>query len=156
MPAKCVLLCLAVLTAACGGASQASTAPTLDATHAYVALVHGYYAKYETAKGDALDYCVVGTDAAECQKRGTLMIGVWQAFLKDLDTTPAPTRFAADDAAFRSQLPKAIDDLKAMVTAAAAGDHYPMVNAAGEYVNDMVPIVTDALHDVDPKTWPEE
>jgi len=83
------------------------------------------------------------------------MIDVWQRFLNDLDSTPAPSRFASDDAAFRAQLPKAISDLQKMVAAATVGDHYPMVNAAGSYVSDMIPIVTDALHDVDP-IWPTE
>lgn len=156
MPVRWLAACVALLSVACGGANQASTSPRApDATHAYIALVHSYYPKYVTAKGDAVDYCVVGTDAAKCQDRGTRMVEVWRSFLKDLDVTPAPARYAADDAAFRSQLPKAIADLEAMVAAAAARDHYPMVNAAGEYVNDMIPIVTDALHDVDP-TWPQE
>ena len=141
------------MASACG-ASTAST-PTPDAAHAYRSLVHAYYFKYVAARGDAYDYCVVGTDAPKCVERGTLMIDVWQSFLKNLDSTPAPSRFASDDAAFRAQLPKAISDLQRMVTAAQAGDHYPMVNAANNYVSDMIPIVTDALHDVDP-VWPTE
>ena len=83
------------------------------------------------------------------------MIGVWRSFLNGLDSTPAPSRFASDDAAFRAQLPKATSDLQRMVAAAKAGDHYPMVNAAGSYVSDMIPIVTDTLHEVDP-IWPAE
>ena len=148
------LLIWAALVACACGASTASK-PTPDAAQAYRSLVHSYYLKYQTAKGDAYDFCVVGTDAPRCVERGTLMIDVWQRFLNDLDSTPAPSRFASDDAAFRAQLPKAISDLQKMVAAATVGDHYPMVNAAGSYVSDMIPIVTDALHDVDP-IWPTE
>ena len=147
--------CIALLVSTCSASAGAAASPTPDRTQAYVALVHSYYARYETAKGDAYDFCVIGTDAPRCVERGSLMIGVWQSFLRDLDSTPAPSRFASDDAAFRAQLPKAIADLQRMVAAAQAGDHYPMVNAAGNYVGDMIPIVTDALHDVDP-TWPKE
>jgi hypothetical protein len=147
------LICAALVAYACG-ASTAPT-PTPDAAQTYRSMVHAYYFKYETAKGDAYDFCVVGTDAPKCDERGTLMIGVWQSFLKSLDLKPAPSRFAADDAAFRGHIPKAISDLQRMVAAAKAGDHYPMVDAAGNYVGDMIPIVTDALHDVDP-IWPIE
>ena len=156
MLGKRLLLALTVLAAACGDTGLgASASPTPDPSRPYVALIHSYYAKYEMAKGDAADYCLVGTDAAKCKERGVLMIAVWETFLKDLDKTPAPPKFAADDAAIRKQLPKAIDDLKRMVVAAAAGDHYGMTGATGNYVSDMVPTVTDALHHVDP-VWPEE
>jgi hypothetical protein len=147
------LIWAALVACACG--PSAPSRPTPDAAQAYRSLVHAYYFKYQAAKGDAYDFCVVGTDAPMCFERGTLMIGVWQSFLHDLDATPPPPRFASDDAAFRARLPKAVSDLQKMVAGAKAGDHYPMVNAAGSYVSDMIPIVTDALHDVDP-IWPTE
>jgi hypothetical protein len=147
--------CIAVMVSACSTSAGAGALPSPDRTHAYVALIHSYYARYQSAKGDPYDFCVVGTDAPRCVERGSLMIGVWQGFLNDLDSTPAPSRFASDDAAFRAQLPKAISDLQRMIAAAKAGDHYPMVDAAGNYVSAMIPIVTDALHDVDP-IWPIE
>lgn len=83
------------------------------------------------------------------------MIGVWQNLLKDLDRTPAPSKFAADDRAIRKQLPVGIGDLQTMVAAAAAGNHDAMVKAGQTYIDDMVPIVTDALHHIDP-VWPQE
>lgn len=76
------------------------------------------------------------------------MIAVWERFLKDLDSTRAPPKFTADVATIRSQLPKGIEDLRAIVAAAAAGDKTAMQNAANNYIGDMVPTVTDPLGDI--------
>jgi len=147
----------AVLVAsACGQSSQGAIAsPTPDAVRAYTTLIHGYYARYETAKGDAYDFCVAGTDVAKCHDRGVLMIAVWQNLLLDLESTPAPPKLASDDAAIRKHLPQAIDDLTTMVAAAKAADQSGMISAATRYIGDMVPSVTDALHDID-RVWPKE
>lgn len=144
-----IIVCAVLLSCACG------SAPAPDTTHAYTSLVHSYYLKYDTARGAAYYYCVVGTDVPLCRDRGTLMIAVWQSFLKDLDRTPAPSKFATDDRAIRKQLPVGIGDLQTMVAAAAAGNHDAMVKAGQTYIDDMVPIVTDALHHIDP-VWPQE
>jgi hypothetical protein len=150
------IVCVALVASACGLPSQSATAsPAPDAAKAYTTLIHGYYARYESAKGDAYDFCVVGTDTAKCYDRGVLMISVWQNLLQDLDTTPAPPKFAADDATIRKQLPKAIDDLTTMVAAAKVADQSGMVSAANLYIGDLVPGATDALHDID-KVWPKE
>ncbi len=78
------------------------------------------------------------------------MIAVHQKFLSDLDSTPPPPKFAADDRAFRSQLPKAIGDMKAIISAADTGSQEAVLQATTVYVDDMIPVVTNALDDVDP------
>lgn len=64
--------------------------------------------------------------------------------------TPPPLKFAADDQTFRTQLPKTISDLKALIAAAETGNKSAVLEAATAYNNDMFPTVTDALNDVDP------
>jgi hypothetical protein len=70
--------------------------------------------------------------------------------LSNLDSTPAPARFAADDQVLRSQLPKAIADVKAMMAAADAGNREGVIQYMTAYVNDMVPGVLAALDVIDP------
>jgi hypothetical protein len=69
---------------------------------------------------------------------------------RDLDTTLPPPKFVADDQAIRLQLPKAIVDVKAMISASASGDKQAVHTETTAYVADMIPIVTDALDHVDP------
>jgi len=78
------------------------------------------------------------------------MLAVHRKFLSDLDTTWLPPEFTADDQAFRSQLPKAIADVSAMISAASTGSKEAVLQATTAYVNDMIPTVTDALDHVDP------
>ena len=138
---------------ACGCLSQAPSSsahsPSADArTSAYVALVQGVYARYNTASGDGYNACVVNVDPPRCHDRGVAMAGVWQQFLGDLGRTPAPPQFVADDTTIRNQLPKGIADLKAMVEAAAMNDKSGVLYNAQAYIADMQPSVTDALGDV--------
>jgi hypothetical protein len=70
-------------------------------------------------------------------------------------TTPAPAKFAAQDAVIRSRLPAGIADLKSIVAAADKGDADGIFNAAQAYIRDMRPTVTGALHEIDPR-WPNE
>jgi hypothetical protein len=166
--------------AACGGSpTQAVVAsPTPDsATRAYVALVHSYWMEYKTAEGDLVD--VSGTysgpfssqDAARacfglpsttmpqdiglvdpqiCGQLSAAMLAVHEKFLSDLNSTPAPQKFAADDQVFRSQLPQAIAFMNTMISAAATGSKQSVFDATALYVQAMVPKVTDALDHVDP------
>lgn len=83
------------------------------------------------------------------------MVAVHEKFLRDLNGTPAPPRFAADDSAIRTHLPDAITDLEAMISAAEAGDKSAVLDAAANYIHSMIPTVTSALHDIDPR-WPNE
>jgi hypothetical protein len=155
----------------------ASPSPDL-VTKNYVALVHNYWIAYKTAEGD-LDN-IAGTSNAMygsqdagrvcagqtyptdsqgdvalvnpqvCARVSAAMVTVHEKFLSDLNTTPAPPQFSAEDQAFRAQLPKAIGDVKAMISASAAGDKQAVLDATTAYVSDMIPAVTSALNLVDP------
>jgi hypothetical protein len=142
-----------------GSPKQAAVAsPTPDiATRAYVALISNYWSDYRTAEGNGPQVCFGGSsndvqlvNPPICRMRVVAMLAVHQKFLSDLDTTPAPPKLAADDRAFRSQLPKAIDDMKAIIAAADTGSKEAVFEATNAYVDDMIPIVTNALDDVDP------
>jgi hypothetical protein len=51
-------------------------------------------------------------DPKTCGTLAAAMVAVHEKFLNDLNTTPAPHKFAADDQAFKTQLPKAIVDVR--------------------------------------------
>jgi len=85
-----------------------------------------------------------------CGERAVALLANHEKFLSDLDSTPAPPKFAADDQAFRTQLPKTIADLKALIATAQTGSKQAVLQAATAYNDDMFPIITDALNDVDP------
>jgi hypothetical protein len=142
-----------------GSPKQAAIpSPTPDlATRAYVALISNYWSDYRTAEGNGPQVCFGGSsndvqlvNPPTCRTRAIAMLAVHQKFLSDLDSTPPSPRFAADDRAFRSQLPKAIDDMKAIISAADSGSKEAVFQATSAYVDDMIPIVTNALDDVDP------
>lgn len=142
---------------ACGYSGQATASPD-KRTAAYVALVRGVHDKYVAARGpasDAYNACAVAVDPPNCHDRGVAMIAVWQQFLKDLDATPAPPKFATEDAVIRAHLPHAVDDLRAMVAAAARNDAAGTANATLFYVGEMKPAVVNALGDVSP-VWKTE
>jgi hypothetical protein len=165
---------LGILLAGCssaGGSSSRSVAaasPTPDSiTRNYVALIHNYWiqeqAADEVAHGSNLAAKVClgvdppGTptklqliDPSMCHERAVAILANAQKFLSDLDRTPAPPKFASDDQAFRTQLPKAIAALEALISAAGTGSKEAVLQSATAYNNDMYPIVTDALNDVDP------
>jgi hypothetical protein len=145
------------LLAGCSGtAITPSSAPVVasptpdEVTIKYIALVRDYWIQYETARADGATVCLNGVDQPRCRERAAAILLVHQKFLSDLDTTPPPPNFAADDQAFRSQLPKAIADVKAMISAAESGDKQAVIQATTAYVNDMIPTVTGALDRVDP------
>jgi hypothetical protein len=155
---------LGALMLGCSGASggqpkQAAVAsPTPDSvTRNYVALVSGYWSDYKTAEGNGAHVCwgdqfndVGLVNPPICRSRAVAMLAVHEKFLSDLDSTPPPPKFATDDRAFRSQLPKAIADVEAMISAADTGSKDAVFQATTVYVDDMIPIVTGALDDVDP------
>jgi hypothetical protein len=171
---------LLISSTACGSSPpQAVVAsPTQDSVaRSYVALVHNYWIQYKTAEGDIDHVSGIGTgpfsdgDAAKacfglpspslpqdvklvdppiCGRLSAAMLAVHEKFLLDLESTPAPAKFAADDRALRSQLPKAIADVKAIIDAANTGSKEAVLLATTAYVNDMIPTVTDALNDIDP------
>lgn len=144
---------VALLLSACGSSAKSTSGdghpPSPDSiTAAYVALVTHVYASYNAARGDAYGTCVVAVDPPTCHDRGVAMIAVWEQFLKDLDATPAPARFASDDRTIRTELPLGIGDLRTMIAAAQRNDSRGVVAAAKAYINDMQPNVIDALGDV--------
>src|ERR1700674_2797159 len=119
---------------ACGSSSPQAVAtsptvaasPTPDAvTLNYVALVHNYWIGWQAADGvsnginQAAIVCLgqgMATtpqnmkvvDPAKCGARMVVLLALHKKFLKDLDSTPPPAKFASDDQVFRSQLPKLI------------------------------------------------
>lgn len=102
----------------------AVVSPTPDlVTRNYVALVHDFWIQEQAAdvasNGSNLAAKVcLGTDPpgtpvklqsvdpTMCKERAVALLAVHQKFLSDLATTPPPPKLAADDLAFRTQLPK--------------------------------------------------
>src|ERR1700687_3974364 len=154
----------------------ASATPDQDTVN-YVALVHNYWIQYKSAEGDLDHISGVSAgpfgdgDAAKacfglpsprlprdielvnpptCGRLSAAVLAGHENFRRDLESTPAPAKFAADGRLFRSELPKAIADLEAMISAASTGSKEAVAQATLAYVQDMMPTVTGALNDVDP------
>jgi hypothetical protein len=89
-------------------------------------------------------------DPVVCGQRAVAILAAQEMFLNDLGATVAPARFAADDQVFRTQIPKAIADVKSLIAACATGGKQAVLDASGLYVGDMKSTVTNALDDVDP------
>jgi hypothetical protein len=167
--ASLVSALLAGLLSSCGGSSTQAvvTSPTPDAaTRNYVALVHNYWIGWQAADGVSngtnqaaivcLGVAAVGAhtnmqliDPAKCRTRAVGLLALHQKFLTDLDNTPAPPKFAADDQAFRSQLPIVITDTKALIAAADTGSKDAVLHAAGTYADEVQATILGALNDVD-------
>jgi len=154
----CVLL--VGCSAAPGGSATGSVlaSPTPDSvTRNYVDLVYTYWHQYKAAEANAGVVCFGGganelrlVNPSACRGRAVSMVAEHEKFLSDLNGTLPPPKFARDDRIFRSQLPEAIADVKAMISAADTGSQDAVLVATIAYVNDMIPTVTDALDDVDP------
>jgi hypothetical protein len=168
-----LLAVLVALPAACSNAGTASPTPTvpsptpdLVAQH-YVALVHDFWigelaADVATGRSNLAARVCLGmdppgtpadvqlVDPAMCKARAVAILANHQKFSSDLDSTPPPPKFAADDRVFRAQLPITIADLKALISAADSGSKNAVLTAANKYNDAMYPSVTDALNDVDP------
>jgi hypothetical protein len=151
--------------AGCGGSGpsgqSAASSPSPDQiTQRYVALAHSYWIAYKSAEGDIPTFvrvCWGGdtqnpatVDPVACRGIAEAILLPHEAFVRNLDSTPAPAKFAHDDTILRTQLPMAISALKAMAAAASAGDRVSVIQYMTNYVNDMVPSVLDALNEVDP------
>ena len=153
-----VILFVAMLgsSSACGGPSTpAATTPAADVATRYVALVHNYWIQSKKAEGDIpsfADECCyysVKVQPSACRPRVAAILPIHEKFLGDLNTTPAPPQFAADDQAFRTQLPMAIAHLKATMAAAGAGNAQTMSAEIEAYVEAMSHIFSNLDH-VDP------
>jgi hypothetical protein len=157
-----LFLILGALVCGCSTASTGSQtpavtgSPTLDPlTKKYVDLANAYWDAHVTARGNAAAVCL-GTGAGTqginpplCRVRAIAMLAAQEKFLSDLDVTPPPAKFAADDRVFHTQLPKAIVDLKAMISAADAGNQQGILDAANAFLDDMG-LVLGALTDINP------
>lgn len=149
-------------------APNAAASPSPDAaTLKYVALIKSYWIQVQAADeatsttNFAARVCL-GTvsptsptdlpliDPQKCRERMLVSLTVHERFLSALKTTTAPPQFAADDQAFRTQLPMGIADLKVLISVTAKGTKQAVLQAATTYVSDFFPVVIDALNDVDP------
>jgi hypothetical protein len=151
-----------VLLAGCGGpgpsGQSAPSSPSADqTTQRYVALVHNYWVAYKKAEGDIPSFArvcgyfvqVSEVDPPACRPRIAAILPVHEKFLSDLDSTPVPPTFAADDQAFRTQLPVAITHLKATMAAAVAGNAQHLSDEFEAYVEAMMSLFQNLDH-VDP------
>jgi hypothetical protein len=137
----------------CGPSPKAAPVASPNSTAAkYVALVHDYWIHYVTARDDGAIVCwdARAVDPAKCRDTAAAILVVHQKFLSDLDRTPPPPTFVTDDQVFRVQLPKAIAQVKVMVSVAESGDKQAIIEATTAYVADMIPAVTSSLDHVDP------
>jgi hypothetical protein len=169
---------LAGFLAACGSSSPLAvatsptpnsvTSPTPDAvTRDYVALVHNYWIGWQAADGvsngtnQAGIVCLGLTragptsdmhliDPAKCRARMVVLLALHKKFLKDLDSTPPPPRFAADDQVFRSQLPKVIADTMRIIAAADTRSKQAVLKASVTYATDVHASLLAAMDDVEP------
>src|SRR5579864_581041 len=121
--------------------------PTPDsATRAYVAMVHNFWIQEQAAdvasSGSNLAAKVcLGKDPpggptrldlvepARCGQIAVALLAVHETFLCDLSTTPESAQFAADDQVFRTQIPKTISELNALVGVARGGKSKAVLQA---------------------------
>ena len=168
------VLMLGLICVACGGsntpAAATSPSPTVDAANAaYVAMVSTYWDGIVAAdnasgnRNEAAETCLGTTSAdspssvdlvqpARCAVRAAAILAVQRKFLNQVENTPPPQRFRADDTIFETHVPLAIDALKALISATATGSKQATFDAANTYADIMVTTVLPALDDVDPST----
>ena len=150
---------LLIAGCACGSSpsTPAKASPTPDASARYVALVHDYWVQYKKAEGDIpslIRVCGYFSSLSDvqpsiCRTRIAAILPIHAKFFSDLDATPAPPQFAADDQAFRTQLPIAIAHLKGTIKAAEAGNAQQVSSEVEAYVEAMIPLFPNLDH-VDP------
>jgi hypothetical protein len=144
-------------TASSGSPTQAAIAsPTVDPlTKKYVDLANAYWDAHVAARGNAATVCLgtgngtQGINPPMCRVSAIAMLAAQEQFLSDLDVTPPPAEFAADDRVFHTQLPKTIADLKAMISAADAANQQGILDAANAFLDDMG-LVLGALTHINP------
>jgi hypothetical protein len=161
---------LACLMVACGAATAAapSPSPTADqVTARYVAIIHDYWIQLMAADEATATFNVAAVvclgnsspnsptdianvDPVRCGERAAAILAVHQKFQGDLELTPAPPRFAADDRTIRRTLPAGIATVKALIAACVTGNKDAILAASQAYVAVMIPTFTDALDHIDP------
>jgi len=85
-----------------------------------------------------------------CRAFAVATLAASEKFLAMLDTVHAPAKFASDDRVFRTDVTKAISDLKTLVAACDGPNRQAIIDTMWAYARDMIPDVTNALDDVDP------
>lgn len=125
--------------------------PSLDAaTESFVSLVHNYWVDLIKADGNAPVVCLNGPiQPSQCELRAEAQLVVQQTFLHNLQTTTPPAQFETPYQVLLSEVPKAIADLQAMISAARSGNKSAVVEATSTYVAEMEPHITDALDKID-------
>jgi len=170
------LLLMALFGVACGSSSTPAAAtshaaaPTSDAvTQTYVALVKGYWDGIVAADGVSGNFneaslACLGTingsapprvdlvEPANCRPHAIALLAVHDKFLGDLKGAIAPEQFGDDDKIFRSQVPRAVVAMKALILATATGKKQAVFDASQAYVDIMLGSVVGAMDDVDPAT----
>ena len=154
-----------MIVSACGTApmssSSASGSPTAKspspstasdaATSTYIALIHQYWIDLIAAEGDAPTACFSGPiDPAECKARAQAQLAVQEKFLADLKTAQVPPQFATPNGTLLMNLPIAITDLQAMISASSSRSSERIFAATTAYVSQMQPTITGALDRIDP------
>ncbi len=145
-----------------------SGSPALSAAdHAYVDLIRGYWADLHvadiTAAGQDVDAkaCLgeLGPTSPQdvkvvepqvCRAYAVATMTASQKFLATLGAIQAPGAFSADDQVFRTHIPIAISDLKALITACDGQSRRAIIDAMWAFAREMIPDVTNALDDVEP------
>ena len=149
-----------------GGSPAASPTPD-QITQAYVALIRAYWADLHVADtapdGSDVDAkaClgeisptsqsdVQVVEPKICRAYAVATLAASDRFLAKLVQIQAPATFAVDDRIFRTHVPKAISDIKALIAACATPNRQAVIDAMWAYAHEMIPAVTDALDNVDP------
>ena len=161
-------LVLACSSSAAGSTTHSVASPSPDqAGQNYVAIVHDFWLREQEADvvsgrfNLAAKVCLgvdpPGTptrlelvDPPACRERAVALLANHEEFLADLAGAQPPPKMVSDDQTFRTQLPRTIADLKALITATGTRSKQAVLQAANAYNDDMYPTVTDALNDVDP------
>lgn len=161
-----------LIATACGswsvsGQRSAASATPDEATRAYVALIRAYWGDLHvadvTSDGSDVDAkaCLGQTSSTSpsdvhmvepqiCRAFAVATLAASEKFLAMLDTVHAPAKFASDDRVFRTDVTKAISDLKTLVAACDGPNRQAIIDTMWAYARDMIPDVTNALDDVDP------
>ena len=152
---------IALSLSACGSSSGAVASPASSqspdpATQRYVALIRAYWADLhvadDAADGSDVDAraCLGETSPTSpsdvhvvepqiCRAYAVATDAASEKFLAQLDTLQAPAKFAADDRVFRTDIPKAISDLKTLIAACDGPNKQAIIDAMWAFAHEMIP-----------------
>jgi hypothetical protein len=157
---SCAIVAAVLVACSSGGtgAPLRSVTPTSivdPAVQRYEGLVNGYWDDHVSVSASAVGVCLgtgagtQGVNPSACGQHSRAMLTVQEKFLSDLGATSAPAEFAAENQTFRTQLPKTIVDLKAMITAGDTGDQQATQLASNAFLDDMGSVLS-ALDTINP------